>query len=62
MAREHFGRSAAELSRADCALIAATLPAPLRYSSASPSAYMRQRQRWILRQMDNLGTWRYAAP
>lgn len=62
VAREHFGRSAAELSRADCALIAATLPAPLRYSSASPSSYMRQRQRWILRQMDNLGTWRYAAP
>lgn len=59
VAREHFGREARELSRADCALIAATLPNPLRYSSASPSPYMRQRQRWILRQMDNLVTWRF---
>lgn len=61
VAREHFGRPASRLSRADCALIAATLPNPLRYSSAAPSAYMRQRQRWILRQMNNLGTWRYNA-
>lgn len=62
VAHEHFGRDAGELSQADCALIAATLPNPLRYSSAAPSAYMRQRQRWILRQMNNLGTWRFDTP
>ena len=51
VARANFGCSAAELSRADCALIAATLPNPLRYSSREPSRYMRQRQRQIQRQM-----------
>ena len=51
VARTNFGCSAAELSRADCALIAATLPNPLRYSSREPSRYMRQRQRQIQRQM-----------
>ena len=50
-AQANFGCSAAELSRADCALIAATLPNPLRYSSREPSRYMRQRQRQIQHQM-----------
>jgi len=47
----HFGYPASELSRANCALIAATLPNPLVYSSKNPSAYMLKRQSWILRQM-----------
>ena len=51
VAREHFGKPAAKLTRAECALIAATLPNPKRYSSKTPSQYMRKRQRDILNQM-----------
>lgn len=47
----HFGYPASELTRANCALIAATLPNPLKYSSQSPSSYILRRQTWILRQM-----------
>ncbi|MBO6190483.1 MAG: monofunctional biosynthetic peptidoglycan transglycosylase [Alloprevotella sp.] len=51
VAREHFGCSARQLTREDCALIAATLPNPRRFSSLKPSPYMLKRQRWILKQM-----------
>lgn len=53
VARAHFSCDAKELSPRECALIAATLPAPLRYSSDRPGPYMRKRQRAILRQMRN---------
>ena len=43
--------NAYNLTRADCALIAATLPNPRRYSSKTPSPYMRKRQRQIMHQM-----------
>ena len=51
VARLHFGTNASELTRADCALIAATLPNPRRFSSLSPSRYMLKRQRQIQEQM-----------
>ena len=51
VSQQHFGYPANELSRANCALIAATLPNPLRFSSKSPSAYMLRRQSWIMGQM-----------
>ena len=54
VAEYHFNKSASVLTRNDCALIAATLPNPLAYSSKNPSAYMQKRQRQILRQMKNL--------
>ena len=47
----NFGYSARELTRANAALIAATLPNPLRFSSKNPSSYMLRRQSWIMRQM-----------
>lgn len=47
----NFGKSAAELSRADCALIAATFPNPHRFSSKTPSPYVRKRQRAIMANM-----------
>lgn len=46
-AQDNFGKTAAELTRSDCALIAATLPNPRIYSSKNPSAYTKKRQRWI---------------
>ena len=54
VAQMNFGRPAAELTRANCALIAATLPNPLRFSSKDPSAYMLKRQTWIMRQMKHI--------
>lgn len=55
VAQHHFGKSAAELSRKDCALIAATLPNPKRYSSKTPSQYIRRRQNDIQEQMRLMG-------
>lgn len=46
-AEYNFGKKAIDLSRSDCALIAATLPNPRKFSSKEPSAYMRLRQRQI---------------
>lgn len=54
VAEEHFGKDAKELSRSECALIAATLPNPRKFSSKSPSAYMLKRQARILREMQHV--------
>ena len=45
VALRHFGCQASELTRANCALIAATLPNPLKFSSLKPSRDMRKRQK-----------------
>ena len=52
VARQHFNTSASQLTRYQAALIAATLPNPLRFSSRNPSAYIQRRTQEILRQMD----------
>lgn len=51
IANENFNCSAKELTRKQCALIAATLPNPKQYSSKKPSRYMLKRQKQILREM-----------
>lgn len=51
VALRHFGCQASELTRANCALIAATLPNPLKFSSLKPSRYMRKRQKQIEHEM-----------
>lgn len=48
-AKYKFGTTAAQLNNAQCALIAATLPNPIRFDSARPSAYIQKRQGEILR-------------
>ena len=50
----HFHRSAQELTRPDCALIAATLPNPLIFNSQTPSDYMLKRQTFIMTQMRHI--------
>ena len=50
----HFHRSAQELTRPDCALIAATLPNPLKFNSQIPSDYMLKRQTFIMTQMRHI--------
>lgn len=54
VAQHHFNTSASKLSQSQSALIAATLPNPLRFSSKNPSAYMLKRQASILKQMRNI--------
>ncbi|MDR1937655.1 MAG: monofunctional biosynthetic peptidoglycan transglycosylase [Tannerellaceae bacterium] len=56
VAKAHFGKHASELSRAEAALIAATLPNPRRFNSARPSPYMLRRQAQILSLMNKVGT------
>lgn len=51
VARCHFHTNAANLSRGECALIAATLPNPLRFNSAAPSPYIKKRKATILKEM-----------
>lgn len=52
VAEEHFNTDALHLTKAQCALIAATLPNPRKFSSKNPSAYMLKRQARILREMN----------
>lgn len=54
VARQHFNKSAAELTREECALIAASLPNPRAYNSGKPSAYVKSRQQKILRLMKQI--------
>ena len=54
VAWQHFGRDAANLTRANCALIAATLPNPLKFSSKSPSSYILKRHTAIMKQMRHI--------
>jgi pyruvate carboxylase subunit B len=51
-AKYKFNTTAAKLSSGQCALIAATLPNPIRFNSAKPSAYLLKRQKQILRLMN----------
>lgn len=53
--RRFFRKGAASLDAKEAALLAAVLPNPAEYRADSPSAYVRRRQQWILRQMSALG-------
>lgn len=53
--RRYFGIPAKQLSRSQAAILAATLPNPIRLRATRPSNYVVRRQQWILRQMRNLG-------
>ena len=50
-----FGKPPSRLDRNQAALLAAVLPSPKRLDAGAPSAYVRERQRWILTQMAQLG-------
>jgi monofunctional biosynthetic peptidoglycan transglycosylase len=54
-AQRFFGRPAAALGRAQAARLAAVLPNPRVYRADRPSRYVLTRQRWIERQMAQLG-------
>lgn len=50
-AQKKFNTTARKLTAGQCALIAATLPNPIRFNSAKPSPYIWRRQKQILRLM-----------
>ena len=54
-AEHYFGKHASQLSAAEAALLAATLPDPQHLDPAHPSPYLLQRQSWVLDQMRHLG-------
>ena len=51
IANENWDLRASQLSKAQCALIAVTLPNPRKFSSKHPSAHMQRRQQRILHEM-----------
>lgn len=51
-AKYKFNTTAAKLSKGQCALIAATLPNPIRFDSAKPSRYILKRQKQIMKLMN----------
>ncbi|MGZ8152497.1 MAG: monofunctional biosynthetic peptidoglycan transglycosylase [Methylovulum sp.] len=53
--QHYFGIPAKKLNPSQVAMLAATLPNPIRLRAAKPSSYLVRRQQWILRQMHNLG-------
>jgi len=53
--RQYFNKSARQLTRAEAALLAAVLPNPHRLYAERPSTYVRERQWWIMQQMQQLG-------
>ena len=55
LAEWHFHCQASDLSRSQCALIAATLPNPRKFNSAKPSGYMLTRRDKILHEMKYVG-------
>lgn len=57
--RRFFNKSAAELAVGEAARLAAVLPNPLRYRVDKPSSHVLKRQRWIERQMRQLGGMAY---
>lgn len=55
VAQINFSKPAAKLTKSDAALIAATLPNPLKFNSARPSPYIRKRQATIAELMEKIG-------
>lgn len=51
-----FNESGKNISRNQAALLISVLPNPHRMKVSSPTAYMYERQRWILLQMKQLGS------
>lgn len=53
-AQAYYQKPAAKLNRNQAAMIAAVLPNPIRWNPTKPTGYIRGRQSWIMRQMNNL--------
>ena len=53
-AKKYFKKPAYKLTRTEAAMIAASLPNPVRYSVKPASTYVSRKYPWVLRQMNNL--------
>lgn len=53
--RQHFGKSAKDLTPAQAALLAAVLPNPLKFQAGRPGPQARTKQQRVLRNMRRLG-------
>jgi monofunctional biosynthetic peptidoglycan transglycosylase len=52
--RHYFNKRPADLTDSEAALLAAVLPNPSQLNAAAPSPYVRERQKWIIGQMQRL--------
>ena len=50
----YYGKPAKDLTKSEAAWIAAVLPNPKKYDPKNPSAYLRKKHSWIMRQMGNI--------
>ena len=50
----YFNKDAIDITKSEAALVAAILPSPKKYSAKNPGPYVRKRQQWISRQMNNV--------
>lgn len=50
----YFGKIASGVNDTEAAQLAAVLPNPIRLNAGNPSDYVRERQRWIIGQMQRL--------
>ena len=55
----YFNKPASALTRNEAAMIAAILPNPKKWNPVHPTSYIRNRQEWILWNMNNLGKLSY---
>lgn len=53
-ARKYYKKSASKLTRTEAAMIASSLPNPVRYTVKPVSTYVSRKYPWVLRQMNNL--------
>lgn len=53
-AQYYFGKPSKDLNTSEAAWIAAVLPNPKKYDPKNPSAYLRKKHNWIMRQMRNV--------
>lgn len=53
--QKYFKHSAKKLTKVEAAMIASSLPNPIRYTVKPPSRYVSRKYPWVMRQMNNLG-------
>jgi len=50
----YFKKTASKLSRSEAALLATILPNPRKWNPGKPTSYMLRKQKWIIRNMNNV--------
>jgi monofunctional glycosyltransferase len=58
----HFGKSAIKLTPMQMALLASSLPSPLKYDPVKPDQHLRDKAKWNLKQQKRLGGVQWLEP